>query len=317
MFSLFGLSLRQALDEYYLYLQVDHSANTLKTYSGILEQAAALIGETACIRRISPTDLDKALAGLFRPDHADATRESYKRTVAAFFNWLVKRGHLKQSPVTYAVHAYVRDPIDISKAITEADIARMLDACLNPRDVALVTLFRDTAFRFNGAWHLRLEGVRFAGRAATSLDDKIGKPHTVFMSNALVEALQDWLRERAQRVKKLPVDHGYVFTRLDNGRRLKYWGLYEVMRRLGRRAGVTRSGAHGFRHAWAVWAAANGVSVPETQAQLGHELASTTMNFYYKSPPETLRKVVNRRADGSGRSDPDDGEFMSGCMCVV
>jgi integrase len=66
-----------------------------------------------------------------------------------------------------------------------------------------------------------------------------------------------------------------------------------------------------------VWAAANGVSVPETQAQLGHELASTTMNFYYKSPPETLRKVVNRRADGSDNPDPDDGEFMSGCACVV
>ena len=303
--SLFGMTLRQALDAYYAFLRAHRSTNTLKMYTGILERLIPALGAKTRIRALTPANLDCALDAILQPHHTPATQESYKRVIRGFFNWLVECRHLKTSPVTFTVHRVTRGPTDTGKAIPDADIEKLLAACQNTRDVALVTFFRDTAFRLGGAWNLRVDGVCPDDRTITSVELKArdGAPHTVYMSDALWGALSAWLGERRQIVASLDHDHGYVFVHLRTGARLTYWGLFQVMRRLGERAGVERFSPHKFRHAWGVWAARNGISVPETQAQMGHKSPSTTLDYYYKAPPESLRRTVNRRANGKGEEN--------------
>lgn len=306
------LTLFQALEKYYAFLDRYRSPNTLQMYRGILCRTVPVLGAAKSIRDITAEDLDRLLEALLKPDHTEATQATYKRTVNIFFNWLVRRQYLDVSPVDFPIKQITRDPLDTSKAISDEDIDKILDACRNLRDEALVIFYRDSAFRLGGAWNLLVEGIDWDAQTVTSIETKnnhngqiVEELHTVFLSEDLSAALRVWLAERARLVAGLPEDHGYVFVNLKTGERLTRWGLISVMRRLGERSGVKQFSAHKFRHAWAVWAASHGVSVPETQSQLGHSSPKTTMDFYYKAPPESLRDAVNRRADSS---DGDEGE---------
>ncbi len=297
----FSINLRRALDEYYDFLRKFRSENTFKLYSHVLDQMVEFLDPASRLRAITSDELDQAVGRIITPDHADATAEIYKRVINTFFNHMVEAGHLKTSPVSFTVKQIIRPPTDTSKAIPDEDIARMLAACLNARDRALVIFFRDTAFRLGGAWNLRLEGLDFRQRWVTSLEIKNDRRdrqerHTVPMSDPLADAMQAWLAERAEKVDALPADHGYVFTRHDTGQRLKYWGVFSVMRRLGHRAKVKRFSPHKFRHAWGVWAARTDVSLPKTQAQMGHKSPRTTAEYYYKVPSDSMREAVNERA---------------------
>lgn len=303
--------LRQALDRYYAYLKVEHKDVTRALYATILEQLAEVLGPAADVRAITPHDLYLAVGALLRPDLADATKIKYKRAIRTFFYWLVSCGILPASPVRFKVETVRINPLDTHKAISDDDIDRMLAACLNARDRALVLFFKCTAIRLGGAWNLRTDGIDPDGKTITTREIKNDQLRTVSMPDVLYEALRSWLQQRARLVQQLPEDHGYVFTRLKDGGRLTYFALFSVMRRLGERAGVKLYSAHKYRHAWGVWAAKNGVPVPETQAQLGHSSPATTWNFYYKSTPESLRITVERRANGTEHKAGDGADQES------
>ncbi len=126
--SLFGMTLRQALDAYYRFLRTQRSANTLKMYTGILERLVPALGAKTRIRTLTPADLDRALDAILQPHHTPATQESYKRVIRGFFNWLVKCRHLRTSPVTFTVHRVTRGPTDTGKATP----TRTLRSCSLP-----------------------------------------------------------------------------------------------------------------------------------------------------------------------------------------
>ena len=58
--------------------------------------------------------------------------------------------------------------------------------------MALVTFFRDTAFRLGGAWNLCVEGICPDDRTITSVELKARDraPHTVYMSDALLNVAE-------------------------------------------------------------------------------------------------------------------------------
>ncbi len=301
------VSLRQALDDYYEFLCIDHRLITRKMYATVLEKLIQTLGPDTDVRTITPRDLNYALGMLLRPNLSGATKEKYKCIIRTFFNWLVEYEYRSTSPVKYKVQVVKSGPLDTGKAISDEDIERMLAACLNARDYALVMFFKCTALRLGAAWNLRVEGICPEEETITTCEIKGNQLRTVFMPDTLYEALCAWLEERAKLVEQLPGgDHGYVFTCLDNGERLAYMSLFGAMRRLGERAGVVLYSAHKFRHAWGIWAAKNGVPITETQAQMGHSSASTTWNFYYKSTPENLRKTVERRAHGDDANSANE-----------
>ena len=181
----------------------------------------------------------------------------------------------------------------------------MLEAAGTARDYALVRIFADTAFRLGGVWNLRVEGIRSDQMTITTWETKNGDYHSVAMALETWEALRIWLDERQVLVAQLGSEHGYVFVHSETGERLSYLGLREILRRLGKRAGVERWNPQAFRHSWGTWAAREGLPVTATQAQLGHSSAATTMDFYYKASPEQLRDAVDKRAKQNGNRQRD------------
>ena len=54
------------------------------------------------------------------------------------------------------------------------------------------------------------------------------------------------------------------------GHGLTYWGLAQMLRKLGTRAGVEHCQAHTFRRTSALWSLRSGMSIYHLRAMLGH-----------------------------------------------
>ncbi len=105
---------------------------------------------------------------------------------------------------------------------------------------------------------------------------KHDKARTVRLSPALVSALE-----------KLPRRGLWIVSRLDDGGSLGYCAIWEAIRALYVRAGVSipvsdtgkRMPWHSMRHTFGTECAASGVPLPVIQELMGHEDIATTMRY--------------------------------------
>jgi integrase len=101
----------------------------------------------------------------------------------------------------------------------------------------------------------------------------------------VVRAIEAWL---AVRPDKLNVP--YVFTSYTGGQ-LTVSGLYQAVRRIAKRAGVTgRSNPHGFRHFFGRRWMNSGGKVEMLQEILGHSQIHVTKMYYDRYDTETIRR---------------------------
>ena len=76
-----------------------------------------------------------------------------------------------------------------------------------------------------------------------------------------------------------------------------YWGLHQVFRRLGKRAGVKVS-AHGFRHGFAIQYLDAGGNLAELSDLLGHSDVSVTKLYYGSYETDRLARAAERYSPG-------------------
>ena len=97
---------------------------------------------------------------------------------------------------------------------------------------------------------------------------KGGKDRIVPFADRCADALAAYLTDRGPAPGPLFVAARYA--RLHAGVRLRPNGLKQLLRRLGRAAGVPRVHAHRFRHTLATWAIAHDARELDVQHLLGH-----------------------------------------------
>jgi integrase/recombinase XerD len=87
------------------------------------------------------------------------------------------------------------------------------------------------------------------------------------------------------------VDTDVVFVSKRNGEALMPSGVYQVLKRLAKRTGVTgRFNPHAFRHNRAREAMNNGATLADVEQILGHSDGATTMRFYSRWDDHELKK---------------------------
>ena len=97
---------------------------------------------------------------------------------------------------------------------------------------------------------------------------KGGKDRLVPFAARCADALAAYLTDRGPAPGPLFVAARY--GRLQAGVRLRPNGLKQLLRRLGKAAGVPRVHAHRFRHTFATWAIAHDARALDVQHLLGH-----------------------------------------------
>ena len=225
----------------------------------------------------APLDPDR-----IRPDHVIAylvrfaalspdTRHRYFREVRCFCTWLRAAGYTDNDP--FRGLRNVRLPRKIVPPLVPAEIARLIACCdartaMGRRDRAILLTLLDTGVRCAEAVGLDLVDCALPERRLLVRQGKGGKDRIVPFADRCADALAVYLVDRGTAPGPLFVAARYA--RLHAGVRLRPNGLKQLLRRLGRAAGVRRVHAHRFRHTFATWAIAHDARELDVQHLLGH-----------------------------------------------
>lgn len=144
----------------------------------------------------------------------------------------------------------------------------------HPRDHAMVLLMARLGLRRSSISWLNLEDVDFDQMQIT-FKAKGEKIMTLPIDSQIADSLKDWIAERKANSPALFTNYR---PGRGNSRRLSPHGVWLAVRRLGDAVGVKVT-PHQFRHAIATFLAANGATVFEIMALLGHDAAITAQRY--------------------------------------
>lgn len=101
-------------------------------------------------------------------------------------------------------------------------------------------------------------------------EGKGGKSRVVFVGSKTMRELMRYLRGKPQT--------GPLF-RTDEGQRLTYWGLRQLIRRRAEAAGVKPPSLHAFRRAFALMSLRAGMDIYSLQRLMGHSDLSVLRRY--------------------------------------
>src|SRR5487761_367682 len=193
-------------------------------------------------------------------------------TVAGFYRYAVEEELLDHSP---AVH--VRRPrLDYESHATGLDRnevgALLVAAGLGPSaEHALISLLALNGLRVSEATGANIEALGLErGHRALTILRKGGKVVTIRLAPRTARAVDLAIGERCE---------GAIFLSAD-GKRLDRHGAARIVRRVARRAGITKSvGPHTLRHAFITAALDAGVPLRDVQEAASHADPRTTMRY--------------------------------------
>lgn len=202
-----------------------------------------------------------------------ATRHRYFREVRCFFNWLVAAGYVEESP--FKGLRNVRLPRQIIQPFSAAQVTALLAHCdcekeAGVRDQAILLTLLDTGVRCAELVQLSLEDLDLAGGRLKVLHAKGNKQRVVSFASRCRQALVDYLTVRGPEPGPLFVATNSGNHRLKLGVALQPNGLKQLLRRLGKGAGILKVHAHRFRHTFATWAIEQDARELDVQYLLGH-----------------------------------------------
>jgi integrase/recombinase XerD len=306
-----GLAGLLAEHESWLAVERGLSVNTVAAYRRDLAHYARFLATKAVG---AAADVTPATVGAFvdhlraavdddgRPRYRPASVARMLVAVRSFHGFCLMEGHTATDPSEDT--GAPRVPQGIPKALTEAEVAALLDgvegddpvAC---RDRAMLEVLYGTGLRISELVGLNLgdldldEGfLRAFGKGAKERVVPVGRTATT--------AVNAWLASRRAVIadaRHPDLDAVFVNPR---GRRLTRQGAWQIIQRHGLRAGLgERLSPHVLRHSCATHMVEHGADLRVVQELLGHASVSTTQ-VYTKVTQSRLRAVYDAAHPRSG-----------------
>lgn len=288
------LSQKWILDRRY---QKGLAAGTLEGYALVLERFLWFVqsrdfdecGEEELVQFFAYCRAGRDLDG-GRWGHACDGRRSRAKTMSArtvaihynclraFYNWMVKKGHLMRSPFDRMEPP--KEPKKEIKAFSNEDVLALLAAAgrsLQPlRDVAILSLLFDCGLRAQELCDLNVQDVDLEHSTIKIWHGKGDKERTVIFSPLAGQAL--WAYYEAE--PRHPDDPFFVSQR---GGPLSPHSLGLLFKRLKEAANITgvRCSPHTMRHSFASSYLMRGGSMEELQHKLGHTDSRMTQVYVH------------------------------------
>ena len=259
------------------------SPKTIEWYTGFLTRFRQFLesrGFPADVRQIDKNHLKAFIHYLqteARVPRADAhlsgaTVQGYVRTLKAYFSWLEREDYIPANPM-----AKIPIPKAASKVIntfTTEQIVQLAGVChgLNgkgARDLCILLLMLDSGLRVSEVAGIELKDVNLAEGYIKITVAKGAKERIVPIGSLAQRSL--WKYINCSRSKPMTETVTRLFLS-ENGLPLTKNGIQQMLRRAGRRAGITgvRCSPHTFRHTFAKHYLLNGGDIFSLQKILGH-----------------------------------------------
>ncbi len=263
------------------------ASNTVAAYRRDLEDYFAFLESTA-----GPRGVAEFVAHLAGRDLARSTRARRLAAVRGYHRFLIVEGLADEDP-TVLVETPRRSR-SLPKALTIDQVERLLEApdrttALGIRDTAILEFLYATGARATETITVGLTNLDL--QAGTLIvTGKGNKQRLIPLGSHARTAIRDYLPIRLDLLdERERSDVLFVNAR---GRRLTRQGLWEIVKRNGRRAGIDTDALspHVLRHSAATHMVEGGADLRTVQEMLGHASISTTQVYTLVSP-EHLNEV--------------------------
>ena len=197
---------------------------------------------------------------------------TYASSVLAFCRWLHDEELIPKNIVERV--SAPKPPQLIKEPFAASDIKRMLlvaarDKRNGKRDHALLLFMLDTGCRANEVVTLKTDDILWSQRLC-KVRGKGNKERVVFLSAETMKQMQRYhLRSSTHE----------LFFLSEEGRPMTPSGLLQIMKRLGKRAGVSDCHPHRFRHTFSISFLRSGGNVLALQRILGHTTLTMTQRY--------------------------------------
>ncbi len=273
------MSLAAGVDEYLAALSSERglAANTVRAYrrdlAGYLEFLDGRLPD--------PGELSAYVSNLAGRGLAPATVARKVAAVRGLHRFLVAEGLAGTDPTVLL--ASPRRPVALPKALGVDETIRLVEAPdlsvpLGRRDRALLEFLYGTGARVAEAVALDLADLDVDDGVAI-VTGKGDRQRLVPVGSAAGRAIRDYLPDRLALRRGRP-DPGAVFLNA-RGRRLTRQGVWGIVRKQARRAGIEQSrvSPHVLRHSAATHMVEGGADLRTVQELLGHASVSTTQVY--------------------------------------
>lgn len=278
-------------------LQTERGAapNTLSAYRHDLAAFARFLSRRrGTIETASADHVARYLLTLRQTGLGPRSIARHLSAVRGLYRFLVREGRLGRDPTEHLEAP--RPPRRLPRTLSLKEAAALVespavDDRVGLRDRALLELLYATGMRASECLALRIEDLNLAAGYVIPM----GKGDRQRLVPVGAQALH-WVRAylktaRPSLVKR--ADPGTLFVN-HSGRRLSRQGLWGVIKKAARRAGVrTRVSPHTLRHSFASHLLERGADLRSIQMMLGHADISTTQ-IYTHLPSSAVREMYRR-----------------------
>lgn len=245
------------------------SPSTLRYYEDTLARTLATVGKP--IGMIASDDLRQYL------NDYEATRRTSKVTIdnirrimSSFFSWLEDEDCIVKSPVRRIRR--IKTAQVAKETLTDEELETLRDTCENKRDLAVIDLLASTGMRIGELVRLDIADVDLHERECV-VTGKGNKQRPVYFDARAKLHLSEYLESRNDS------NHA-LFVSLDStAKRVTVGGMELRLRKLGKKAGVSRMHPHKLRRTMATHAIDKGMPIEQVQKLLGHAKIDTTMRY--------------------------------------
>jgi len=255
-------------------------------------------------------------SGLLRPDQVQAihvqgylesllqglsrqTAWGYLLRLKRFFQWATRADLLLWDPM--ADLKAPRFPRRLPRVRASGQVRCWLESfALDTRERALLEVFYGTGLRLVEATALNVEDLELDRCELRLRETKGGSPRILPLGPALVTVLRNYLEN--VRPERLRGPEKALWLN-DQGGRLSYGVVNDIVRRCAREFGLKRVSCHSLRHAFATHLLEGGAPLRAVQILLGHRSLLATQ-IYTHILPQELRKTYRRCHPRARRRPP-------------
>lgn len=205
----------------------------------------------------------------------------------SFFRWATRTRILNWDPTAdLDIPRYSGNPKRVLGQVEVEGLLRLAEP--NPRNLAILEVFYGTGLRLGELAALDVPDIDLSHYSLRLRQTKGGDPCLVPLGDHLVAVLRHYLSEtRPQWMQDVTETALWLNPK---GNRLSYGVLNQVVRKLGKKAGLAGVSAHSLRHAFATHMLEGGAPLRLVQILLRHRSVLATQIYTHILPLELLRE---------------------------
>lgn len=235
------------------------------------------------IREITTDDIRFYLAGeQMDKNITSVTLDNKLRCLRSFFKTLRVEGFIQADPTEKVTK--VKTPKVIKKPFSDEELEILRNySTEDKRTKALVEVFASTGCRVGEISNANISDIKDSKILITG---KGNKQRYVYLTARAKLALEEYLSTRQDQEDALFI--GYRKNCVGQPQRLQVGRIEQIIRELGRSAGVENCHCHRFRRTMATQALKSGMPIEQVSMLLGHEELTTTQ-IYARSDEEDIQ----------------------------